>query len=167
MKKTGIADVDALLASTGLDAPVMKIDKAMFDGVILPLLTDTELLDGVDSRFEQLQNIWKNYFKDSMSDRMSTDKGKNISNALFHRMAIIDIDGTQIDITPPLLEPFSIEGATNLSLGSAQSPEGLSALISRMMLKPNSEWITFLNRYGSNGLEAKEEDNGVYGLQEE
>lgn len=191
VKLTGIAELDSIL-STSTDEMVesMIIDKALFDSIILPLLIDdtTVALDK-DTRFEHLKNIWINYYK-TWKDKTTAiinksdipDDKKKITaivsaNGVFHPMKIVDEKGDVVDITPALLKPFTVENATEISIG-VKANQG-SPMVSRSMLGSmngyivgdgeESEWSIFIARYTkTNGNEySEDEEVSKYSLGED
>lgn len=160
---TGLNDLDLVLNSTGLDPQPMKIDKEMFDAIILPLLTDFNLPLTEKERFDHLCNIWVNYYID-ISKRVKptvnfSRENKDLvvpMNGLYMPMAIISLDGTVNAITPSLLNATILPGMTevfaNYQMEHKTNPMGANVRLietfKSISIGRDAEWVKFLEEYG-------------------
>lgn len=186
VKLTGLSDVDQLLKNGDIENTAsMPIDKSMFDSVILPLLTGVDTtIDNVDERFEHLKNIWNNYYKDysgrKTKEKLSGNKPGVVvnGNGVFYSMTILDIDGTVVATTPPLLEPFTLENGTLAAIAHKKAVETklLTANNIDMLTEEckasatKSKWTIFLDSYLGESVDeinTPAEENNVYSLGEE
>lgn len=171
---TGIPELDNILNDTeGLSIDPMPIDKKIFDGVILPLLKN-ELNISNDDSFTHLRNIWTNYYTNYSNNRAVIYKeGSGVppksmgGNAVFTPMAIKDISGNIVAITPPLLEPTLVVGL-NAILEEYTNEMKHNPDVARVKLintirgysiSENKAWITFLSTYGNDGTTLVEDDD--------
>lgn len=184
VKLTGLSDVDNLLKDGSIEnSATMPIDKAIFDSVILPLLTGVDTtIENIDERFDHLKNIWNNYYKDysgrKSKEPMSTNKPGVVvnGNGVFHSMSIIDNTGVIVAVTPPLLEPFTLEHGTLASLNKQTSIENkvlgdnsLGLLAQECKTSATkSKWSLFLDEYlGEAVTETAKEETNEFSLGEE
>ena len=193
VKLTGLADLDQILKSDiKNDIEPMPISKVLFDSIILPLLVgDTTVEMEIDTRFEHLKNIWANYYtkwKESTGELIRkediVDKKKPVKivsgKGVFHPMVIMDNTNKVVDTTPALLEPFTIDNGSELSLhimSSQNSPMiynqavgGINTEVVNSKTPHQSEWSKFINRYyvePTKENEVLEEENSKYSLGED
>lgn len=174
---TGLDDLDKVLNSKGLDIAPMPIDKEIFDTGILPLLSDYSLKLTDSERFEHLHNIWINYYLDiskrvKPTVKFSRDNNDVVvpMNGLYTPMQIIDLDGTVIDTTPPLLRAEMIPGMTEILANyqiehkhnPLQANVKLIETFKAMSFDKDQDWIDFLDRYGVSKSESVDDsDQGL------
>jgi len=150
--KTGIADLDDIIADTVLvKADDMIIDKSIFDGIIIPLITEGVELPP-DERFNHLVNIWRNY----------GDTGDNVGSSLFKGFAIVDTDGITVATTPPLLKHRAIENANKLldsylllAQSNTRSADNLLSNNSQSFGRSveSTEWRNFFKKYNGSTID--------------
>lgn len=173
IQKTGIPELDRLMEHGDLLAEdPMVIDKAQFDNIILPLLTNSVNLPA-DEVFGHLKNIWINYYKASAANRTLTYKDKPEKpiglhgNGVFACMKIVDTDGNQVGLTPPLIEPSLVVGVNNVTeeyaLEVKSNPDlakvKLINSIKAYKIGNNNKWVAFLDTYGRDYIEASKEND--------
>lgn len=161
MTKTGLPDVDKLLASDDAIVEPMIIDQVQFDNVLLPLLTNSVDLPA-DEVFTHLRTMWTNYYRDQhRAGTMIEDaNGKLVSkpvsgNAVFTPMKIVDSEGNTVAITPPLIEPMIVAGSGNVLLEyineMRHNPNVASTKLvnsmSKYKLPTSNKWGEFIQSY--------------------
>lgn len=171
---TGIAELDAILNDKeGLAIEPMPIDKKIFDNILLPLLKN-ELSITTEESFDNLRNIWINYYKQYHTNRAvvfkasTGDVAKSMGgNAVFTPMVIKDDRGVDVAVTPPLIEPTMIVGMNAIleeySNEMRHNPNAakvkLLNTIKTFTINTNQAWVDFLNSYGIDGINPIDEDD--------
>jgi len=159
VKKTGIADLDAILEEAKASVDTMSIDKAMFDTVILPIMTNSIGMPD-EERFEHLVNIWNNYGRPTI-DTPDSPTARTSNGSLFRGFSILDKDGVEVATTPPLLQSKIVAGSSLLIDDYVLLQKSNCMEASRLLAKNinrvvpssgNTEWTTFLEAYGKGSV---------------
>lgn len=123
-------DVLAMVEAVS-EANTMIIDKVVFDNTILPLLVGKGLGLTIDERWENIKNIWINYYNNTEvkkdvipnvitrttpSGARTVEKSILPQGGLYATMSIVDINGKVIATTPPLMNSEIINGSTDIFL---------------------------------------------------
>lgn len=170
-------DIAGIMNEKGLDVTPSNIDKKLFDVAIMPLITGVGGLD-VATRLEHLHNIWRNYTTNKSLSVVELKEGyySHMSNNIFAPMAIIDTDGTVVDITPPLYTPMIIPNtntvASGIQLEQSNNPLATAGALGRRLGitggEANNDWLAFLARYNSGAAPiSRVDDTDTQGLVEE
>ena len=150
-KNSGLGDLDRLIDQLDqMEERVMVIDSSVFNSTILQLFISSEE-HSKKERYDELRNIWINYYRDSFSEG-----GNNVTNVLSTPFRIVDVDGKTIVDTPPLIIDRVVPDVNYLSAsyvtelrhsGPGVKNRYTKSMISNIQNVRGQEWSNFITDY--------------------